>query len=121
MRIDPVLNRQRVKASRVKAIANDPDFYKKKDLVRFYGVSFEWYQETLEKQNHACAVCYKPADQNTTRNGKPLSLSVDHCHETGAVRGLLCNNCNRAIGMLEDNIDVLQSAQNYLIKHKGLT
>jgi hypothetical protein len=117
---NPELHRQRVKASRAKAISSDPNFYKKKDLARFYGVTFEWYQETLVKQNYSCAICKKHQDQNTTRQGKPLALAVDHCHSTGVVRGLLCNNCNREIGMLQHDIAIIQAAQAYLNNQAGL-
>lgn len=118
---DPALHRLRVKASRDKALAQDPNFYKKKDLVRLYGVTFEWYKATLLKQKNVCAICAKPAEQNTTRRGKVMNLSVDHCHRTGVVRGLLCNNCNRAIGMLDHNRETLKAAQSYLAMYEGLT
>lgn len=118
---DPALHRARVKASRLKALAVDPDHYKKMDLKRFYGVTLDWYKQTLEQQRFCCAICGKPESENTQRNGKPLNLSVDHCHTTGLVRGLLCNNCNRAIGMLNHNIDVLNAAIGYLKNHGSLT
>jgi len=41
-------------------------------------------------------------------------LVVDHCHSTGKVRGLLCSNCNRGIGMLQERVDILQNAIDYL-------
>lgn len=118
---NPELHRARVKASRLKALASDPDHYKKADLSRFYGVTLDWYNQTLEKQAYACAICGKHESQNTKRNGKPLKLSVDHCHFTGRVRGLLCNNCNRAIGMLEHSVSTLNAAIDYLIQHRRLT
>jgi len=118
---NPELNRERVRASRLKAIAADPDHHKKIDLKRFYGVTLDWYKETLEKQKFCCAICKKHESENTKRNNKPLKLSVDHCHETKKTRGLLCNNCNRAIGMLKHDIKVFNSAIEYLQKHKALT
>lgn len=118
---NPALHRARVKASRLKAIAADPDHYKKADLKRFYGVTLDWYKQTLEGQGFCCAICRKHESKNTQRNGKVLNLSVDHCHSTGRVRGLLCNNCNRAIGLLDHSVDVLDSAIDYLKKHGGLT
>jgi len=43
-----------------------------------------------------------------------MKLVVDHCHEGGQVRGLLCHNCNRALGLLKDDVDTLQKAIDYL-------
>lgn len=67
----------------------------------------------LEEQHGVCAICGKP---ETKPNAK--YLAVDHDHKTGEVRGLLCNNCNRALGLLQDNTEVLQNAINYLKKHE---
>ncbi len=76
------------------------------------GISFtkEMYYDLLEKQNHKCAIC-----NNIELRGEiEIALSVDHCHDTLKVRGLLCGNCNRAIGLLKDDIKLLQNAINYL-------
>lgn len=67
----------------------------------------------LEAQEGVCAICGKP---ETKPNAK--YLAVDHNHETGVIRGLLCNNCNRALGLLGDNVETLQNAINYLLKHE---
>lgn len=63
----------------------------------------------VKNQNGCCLLC----------NIKPKKIVVDHCHKTGKVRGLLCNECNRAIGLLKENILTLKNAINYLEKHKG--
>ena len=82
-----------------------------------YGEDFglEEYNKLSDSQNHSCAVC---KCKNT--NGRPDSdyLYVDHCHESGEVRGLLCSNCNRALGLLKDDVYLLQSCINYLNKYK---
>lgn len=77
-----------------------------------YGVTYEFYEELLEKQNHRCAIC----GQSETRksNGVPILMAVDHDHDTGKIRGVLCNNCNRALGLLKDDTDVLRKAIEYL-------
>ena len=78
-----------------------------------FGITLEEYNEILEKQNKVCAVCEKP------ETSQRLSfLSVDHCHKTNKIRGLLCNNCNRAIGLLKEDIETLEKAINYLKKEK---
>lgn len=74
-----------------------------------YGLSLEAYQAMLEGQKHVCAVCMKP----NTRKGD-TRLMVDHCHVTGRVRGLLCHNCNAALGMADDDPDLLERLAEYL-------
>lgn len=63
----------------------------------------------MKKQNNVCAICFK--SELTVRN---KNLAVDHCHKTGIIRGLLCSNCNRAIGLLKDNVVIIKSALKYL-------
>jgi hypothetical protein len=79
-----------------------------------YGITLAEYTKMLEDQSRSCAIC--GCLENSSRvHG---SLAVDHCHSTGSVRGLLCNQCNRAIGMLNDDVDLLRSALKYLEKNK---
>lgn len=73
--------------------------------VRKYGISEKDYESMLLYQNNVCAICYK-ADIK--------SLSVDHCHITGKIRGLLCSSCNMGIGMFKDNPSLLNNAIGYL-------
>ena len=73
-----------------------------------YGISLADYDILLEKQHNKCAICKTHVSQLSTR------LHVDHCHTTGVVRGLLCMNCNRGIGHLQDNIEILKEAILYL-------
>lgn len=70
------------------------------------------YPELFRLQNGLCRICHSPE-----KNGK--KLSIDHCHETGMIRGLLCNKCNTGIGMFEDNPDLLRAAVAYLEKQNG--
>lgn len=85
----------------------------KAQLKRYYGITVEQYNAMFAYQNGACAICGKPESEQSRK------LSVDHNHETGAVRGLLCDNCNHAIGMFQDDIDLLQKAINYLKMHQS--
>jgi hypothetical protein len=100
--------RQWLRASR----AANPDYFKDKDLKKLYGVTLDWYKEQEAKQSGVCAICSQP--ETTVIHGKQVSLAVDHCHDTGKVRGLLCVSCNRGIGMLKHNRDLLQKAIAYL-------
>lgn len=75
--------------------------------IEKYGISVEQYNKLLVDQHGVCAICHQ--------NEKHFSrLSVDHCHETGRVSGLLCNNCNRGIGLLNDSVTQLFNAWRYL-------
>ena len=75
-----------------------------------YGVTQEWYDEQLSKQQGGCAIC------GTTDTGYHPNFHVDHCHATGNVRGLLCSNCNTSLGKFKDDKEILQKAIDYLEK-----
>lgn len=77
-------------------------------LKRAYGISYQEYLHMLEAQQNACAIC-GIEKENVSR-----AFAVDHCHDTGKVRGLLCNNCNTGIGNLRDDIGLLERAIVYL-------
>lgn len=85
--------------------------FRSKSYQRYYGISIETYDEMREKQNHRCFIC----DKHETDNGR--FLAVDHDHDTGAVRKLLCNNCNSALGLLMDSPVILEKATKYLKDH----
>ena len=79
-------------------------------LLRNYNISLEEWLTLIEQQQNRCKIC-------STEGTKPeggTSLVVDHCHTTGRVRGLLCNNCNTALGLFQDDGSVLESALGYL-------
>ena len=76
-------------------------------LVRNFGLKVEQYEKMFKDQNGACAICEK---QDT--NGK--RLAVDHDHKTGKIRGLLCDRCNRGIGLMQESISSLHNAVRYL-------
>lgn len=69
-------------------------------LKRVYGLTSEQYWEKFADQNGVCAMCGKP-ETVRNRRGTIHSLSVDHCHKTGRVRGLLCTKCNKFVGIVE--------------------
>jgi len=72
-----------------------------------YGMEPEEYIALHEKQGGKCAICQ---NEPTTQRG----LHLDHCHETGAIRGLLCHNCNVALGCLNDDPALMMRAIKYL-------
>jgi len=83
-------------------------------LKRMFGITLEHYNEILEKQNGVCSICGMPETGN--RNS---FLSVDHCHDSNEIRGLLCNTCNRGLGLMKDDINVLEKAIEYLKQFKN--
>jgi len=94
---------------------NNPDRVKqqrrKTRLKTKYGLSVEQYASMLEQQHGGCYICGAVSNDR--------ALAVDHCHTTGAVRKLLCTNCNTLIGQAKDNIDLLNKAINYLKEHQN--
>lgn len=79
-------------------------------LQRTYKIDLDKYNSLLTEQSGVCAIC-----KNECPSGK--RLAVDHNHDTGEVRGLLCCKCNRGIGNLNDDLDRLRSAVVYLEKY----
>jgi len=83
--------------------------------LRKYGLTASEYDDMMAEQGDLCAICGNP-ETCLGNNGEVKMLAVDHNHDTGEVRGLLCNNCNRAIGLLGDDPQLLLKAVAYL-KH----
>jgi hypothetical protein len=81
-------------------------------IKRNYGIDASDYEEMMVKQEGKCSICKEVCSSNKR-------LSVDHCHLTGKVRGLLCSKCNTAIGLLKDDVALLSTATEYLKLHKG--
>lgn len=78
-----------------------------------YGLEPDLYRDILKRQQGVCAVCRQP--ERTVRN---RLMAVDHDHVTGQIRGLLCSQCNRAIGMLGDDPDRITAAARYVRSHR---
>lgn len=81
---------------------------RERDLVRRYGLTLDAYRELLQKQNGRCAIC------GTTACVSGRGLAVDHCHETGRVRGILCSLCNAGLAKFRDDKLRLLRAVAYL-------
>lgn len=79
-------------------------------LAKTYGISLDGYQALLVAQGGVCAICKRPP------RGRRKYLAVDHDHETGKIRGLLCTTCNVGLGALSDSPDLLRAALVYLAK-----
>lgn len=89
--------------------AQNPERVLKWNLRKYRGMAIETYKAMLDSQGGACAICTKPF------GGAKLSRPhVDHCHQSGVVRGLLCGRCNSMLGFAGDAPSVLASAAGYL-------
>lgn len=100
-------NPEKARAWSKKWSAANPEKILSARLRRDFGISLEDYQTMLAKQGGVCAVCLKP--EKTKRR-----LAVDHDHNTGKIRGLLCRDCNTSLGKLGDSPEILRRAAAYL-------
>lgn len=91
---------------------------KDRHLQRTFGITIGEYKVLFDSQNGNCAICKNPESIIDGRNGGIRNLAVDHNHETGKVRGLLCTKCNTTLGFAHDNATLLQEMVWYLYKHK---
>ena len=74
---------------------------------RTFGISVDDFDAMLEAQGGRCAIC-------RTRPEREASLHVDHCHDSGRIRGILCLNCNQGVGTFGDDPALLERAASYL-------
>lgn len=81
----------------------------RRSQLRKYNLTVDQFDAMVLSQNGVCAICRKAPKSGFT-------LCVDHCHETGVVRGLLCNRCNSAIGLLDEDPARIRRASNYIIE-----
>jgi len=107
-------NAKKINAQRRVRYATDPDYRQRKreedragELMRLYGITVAEYNALFARQKGRCAICKKKPDRR---------LNVDHCHRRKVVRGLLCGNCNLAIGLLNDDPRLVPPAVAYLTR-----
>lgn len=77
-----------------------------------YGITYLDYLDMLAAQDSRCVLCGSGG-----RHGHSRPLDVDHCHDTGKLRSLLCGGCNRGLGFFGDTVEGLQRAIDYLESH----
>lgn len=83
--------------------------------LRMYGLTQADWDELIKRQRDRCAVC-----RSDTPGGRWKCWHIDHDHVTGRVRGLLCGRCNTAIGMLQDDPEIIKAAARYVTRHRQL-
>jgi hypothetical protein len=109
-----ISNPDKIRQAKRKEYRKNELRYREYNLKRTYGIDLHDYNKMLAAQNGACAICKK---SHTIRKNK--RLDVDHDHETGKVRGLLCSYCNQVIGDAKEDIVILENAITYLKIKKG--
>lgn len=94
------------------------DYARNWSLKKKYGITLSDFYEKLNNQNGKCAICTKLLELPTEGQGQGLNVAaVDHCHVTGKVRDIICNACNKALGLFNDDTTLLFNAITYLRKH----
>lgn len=99
---------------------NNPDKRKQTQrwakLKHHYELTKRGFEDLLLKQGGKCAICFCTFNYSSLRGR--VAVTVDHCHKSGAVRGLLCGGCNLALGIFKDSEALLIQAAEYLRKNK---
>lgn len=100
------------KNQKLKHIKRDNGYTYERHVERKFGITEAQLNALLEKQGGCCAICGNT--EPVINKGGVQKLSVDHCHATGKIRGLLCSVCNHLLGQAKDNVKVLRAAAVYL-------
>lgn len=82
------------------------------------GLSLTQLSDMFHAQSGGCAICGRGERTKHPLSQKVMELSIDHCHVTGRTRGLLCDRCNRGIGLLQDDPELLRKAATYIEHHR---
>lgn len=105
-------NKEQIAKTSKEWAQKNKDKIRNANLQKKFGISLEEKNQLFNTQKKCCAIC------KAVKNNKNRDWDVDHCHETGVVRGILCSNCNRALGLFQDNPEILLNAYSYLNKWK---
>jgi len=83
-----------------------------------YGLNKQEFIDKFNNINNSCEICKIRLNIHSEKRNITNTLNVDHCHITGKTRGFLCSNCNRALGLFKDDVEILKSAKQYLVQYK---
>ena len=92
--------------------------YKEKSALKLkFNLTIEEFNSLLKDQNFVCKICKQPETKKHRITNEITKLSIDHCHKTGKIRGLLCRECNLMIGNSKDRPEYLRAGAAYLDYH----
>lgn len=100
------IDRQSTKEAKIRA--------REYDLKSKYGITSADYEEMLKSQDSKCKTC----GTNVPGGRSTKYFHVDHCHDSGKIRGLLCSSCNKALGLLKESISTLENLIKYIEDNK---
>jgi hypothetical protein len=104
-------NREAAKEAVRRNYRENVDRISVQNACRRRGITVEQYHEMAASQNGVCAIC-KGA-------GSKKRLSIDHCHKSGKVRALLCDNCNTSLGLLKEDVKRILAVAEYAQKYQN--
>ena len=107
-------NSEKIKAYVAQWNRDNAEVYRARKMQQRYGITPAQYDAILQVQNGTCAICYR-----VETRGRGV-LHIDHCHATGAVRGLLCFDCNTMLGKVKDVPETLDRAAQYLRRAQNM-
>jgi hypothetical protein len=107
-------HQERLRAEKAEWQRAHPEQAQDAHLRRTFGITLDQYRGLQEKQGGKCAVCDQEETAVDKRTGKVRRLHVDHSHQSGAVRGLLCTRCNLGLGFLQEDPKIIKSLLQYL-------
>lgn len=108
LNLDKVRQTKKIWKAKNKEKVSDINRWSKRKQA--YGITKDQFFDLLEKQNNGCAICSKPVG---------ISSAVDHDHDTGKVRGILCDPCNTSLGIFGDNLQGIMNVVSYLERASG--
>lgn len=96
-----------------------PIQYKDAALKRAFGPNYGYaeFEKLFDEQKGLCKICGKP-ETATTKEGEPKDIATDHCHDTGQIRGLVCQGHNQALGLFEDDLVLMAKAMMHVARYK---
>ena len=100
------------KASMAEYYRNNKDKAVNRQMMVNYGITLSEYNQLLDKQKGLCYICESHHTSQTRR------LHIDHCHNSGKIRSLLCVNCNTALGLLKEDSNRVKKMIEYIEEHK---
>ena len=103
-------NKERINAQQ--RARYDPAKWRNDYLKRTFGITQSDYEEMLALQGSRCAICGRAPDE-------AKALHIDHCHDSGKIRALLCGSCNRMLGLAKDSPEILEGAARYLRRYSA--